>query len=382
MLNQICGQKELRLKVRESHLCTGCGACVNLCPYQISYRDQIIEWHLCDIEKGRCYAYCPRTRVNLDALKTGLFEERYLTPEVGAIRGFYVTRAADASIRDRAQHGGTVTALMSLALQEGIIDTGIVADDGQRLLSQGVSLNKADELKKKGKSRFAVSPNIAEFNRQAQAGGKKIGIVVTPCQSLALAKMRTKPVPTHAERIDQLKLVIGLFCGWALSWEKLSFLLDRKGINLKDIEGMDIPPSKYQLLQVYTKKGSVDIPLDEVDPACVREACRYCPDMTAEFTDVSVGSARLPEGWEVAKGWNQVIVRTELGEKLIDLARSKRILEFHDVPEGNLELLKKASMNKKRAAVENLSLKSGSPENLIYLDFRDPVFGTILGRLA
>jgi len=378
----IKGQKELRMEVRESHLCTGCGACVNLCPYQIFYRDQVIEWHPCDIKNGRCYAYCPRTPVNLDVLKAGLFEDSSLTPEVGAMKGFYVTRAANASIRAGAQHGGTVTALMSLALQEGIIDTAIVADEGQSLLSQGASLNNAADLKNKGKSRFAVSPNIAEFNRQTQAGDKKIGIVVTPCQSLALAKMRTKPVPTHAERIDQLKLVIGLFCGWALSWEKLSFLLGRKGINLKDIEGMDIPPSKYQLLQVYTKNGTVDIPLGEVDPACVRDACRYCPDMTAEFTDISVGSARLPEGWEIAKGWNQVIVRTGLGVKLIDLARSKGILEFHDVPEGNLERLKNASMGKKRTAVENLSLKSGSPENLIYLDSRDPVFGDILGLLA
>jgi coenzyme F420 hydrogenase subunit beta len=66
----------------------------------------------------------------------------------------------------------------------------------------------------------------------------------------------------------------------------------------------------------------------------------------------------------------------------MNLARSKGILEFHDVPEGNLERLKNASMGKKRTAVENLSLKSGSPENLIYLDSRDPVFGDILGLLA
>src|SRR5664280_2923396 len=174
----IKGQKELRMEVRESHLCTGCGACVNLCPYQIFYRDQVIEWHPCDIKNGRCYAYCPRTPVNLDVLKAGLFEDSSLTPEVGAMKGFYVTRAANASIRAGAQHGGTVTALMSLALQEGIIDTAIVADEGQSLLSQGASLNNAADLKNKGKSRFAVSPNIAEFNRQTQAGDKKIGIVV------------------------------------------------------------------------------------------------------------------------------------------------------------------------------------------------------------
>jgi coenzyme F420 hydrogenase subunit beta len=87
---------------------------------------------------------------------------------------------------------------------------------------------------------------------------------------------------------------------------------------------------------------------------CVRPSCRSCSDMTAEFSDISVGSARLPEGWEEAKSWNQVIVRTETGQKLIDLARQKGVLEFREVPEGNLERLKKASLSKKKAGEKKL----------------------------
>ena len=112
---------------------------------------------------------------------------------------------------------------------------------------------------------------------------------------------------------------------------------------------------------------------DDVNP-CIREACLYCFDMTAEFSDISVGSARLPEGWEVARSWNQVIVRTQIGHELMELARAKGLLEFRDVPEGNLEKLKKASMNKKRMAVKNLTEKSGSSDNLLYLNSNDPVF--------
>jgi coenzyme F420 hydrogenase subunit beta len=72
--------------------------------------------------------------------------------------------------------------------------------------------------------------------------------------------------------------------------------------------------------------------------------------MTAEFSDLSVGSARLPEGWETARFWNQVIVRTKRGSDLLDLARRKGVLEFREVPAGNLEKLKAASLNKKRTA--------------------------------
>ena len=112
---------------------------------------------------------------------------------------------------------------------------------------------------------------------------------------------------------------------------------------------------------------------DDINP-CIKEACLYCSDMTAEFSDISVGSARLPEDWEVARSWNQVIVRTQVGHELMELARSRGALEFRDVPEENLDKLKKASMNKKRMAVKNLAEKSGSSSNLLYLDSRDPVF--------
>jgi coenzyme F420 hydrogenase subunit beta len=232
-----------------------------------------------------------------------------------------------------------------------------------------------DGIRKRSRSKFVVSPNVAEFNRLAKEGGKKIGVVATPCQALALAKMRMKPLKNYAERIDQLKLVIGIFCGWALSWRNLVELL-RKKIDLSEIEGMDIPPSKYHLLQLYTKKGTIDISLDEVT-ASVRGACWYCPDLTAEFSDLSVGSARLPEGWEQAKGWNQVIVRTPMGQKLLDLAKKKGVLEFRNVPEENLPKLKTASLGKKRTAVKNLKLRSRDPKNLFYLDPEDPVLKTM-----
>ena len=156
--------------------------------------------------------------------------------------------------------------------------------------------------------------------------------------------------------IEKLHLVVGLFCGWALSWQKLTAIL-RKKTNLDRVTGMDIPPSRYHTLEVYTADGgTLSVSLDEVDP-CVRESCRTCTDMTAEFSDLSVGSARLPEGWETARLWNQVIVRTQLGMDLLDLARRKEVLEFRETPQGNFEKLKAASMGKKKAAKIRLAGK-------------------------
>jgi coenzyme F420 hydrogenase subunit beta len=370
------GQKELNEKVKDTRLCTGCGACVNLCPYQRYYEDKVIAIFPCDIDAGRCYAFCPRTPVDLEGLRGQLFDRGDLTSEVGAVKGFYITRAGNKKVRENAQHGGTVSTLMALALKEGIIDTAVMADTGKSLLPAPISESDAKRVARHGKSSFVVSPGVAEFNRIAKGEYSKIGVVATPCQALAYARMRMKPIPEKDNNIDKLKLVVGLFCGWALSWDPMLKLLEIK-VGLPAITGMDIPPSKYQMMYVYTGEGTIEIPLEEVERS-VRGACHYCFDMTAEFSDISVGSARLSEGWEEAKGWNQVIVRKKLGGELIELARKKRLLEFREVPEGNLERLRAASMNKKRMAVKNLRIRTHSEEDLIYLDKDDPVFKKII----
>ena len=372
------GQQGLRDSVMDAGLCTGCGACVNLCPYQKAFKDHTIVLFPCDLEEGRCYAYCPRTPVDMEALRQQFFDAGDITPEIGPIKGFYVARASDAALRDKAQHGGCVSALVSLALEEGIIDHALLAKGEANLLPHSVDAATPAEVCVLAGSKLVVSPTVAEFNLVAKGEAQRIGVVATPCQALALTKMRTKPIPTEDNLIDKLSLIIGVFCGWAFDWRDLKALIETR-VALEDFAGMDIPPSKYHCLEVFTKAGdTIAIDLDEVEP-CVRNACHYCSDMTAEFSDISVGSARLDEGWEEARGWNQIIVRTKLGLELIEKAKEKGVLEFHEVPEGNLERLKKASMSKKRTAVANLQKLSGTAGDLVYLDPEDPVFSTLLG---
>jgi coenzyme F420 hydrogenase subunit beta len=352
------GQKELEETVLKAGLCTGCGACVNLCPYQATYRDRTVTLHACDLKRGRCYDFCPRTPIDRQALQRRLYKEIHLTPEMGAVRGFFITRAVDEAVRNRSQHGGTVTTLITLALREGMINAAVLAGEGEGFLPQGITVSDPEAVGRFGKSRFVVSPTVAEFNRVIRTDHQRIGVVATPCQALALAKMRAQTLMIAEGGIEKLRLVIGLVCGWALSLCELTAVLKSK-MDLAAVTGMDIPPSRYHTLEVYTQDETIRIPLDEINP-CVRESCRSCGDMTAEFSDLSVGSARLPEGWETARGWNQVIVRTELGRDLLELARRRGVLEFRDPPVGNLEKLKAASLNKKRAAERRSSIETGA----------------------
>jgi coenzyme F420 hydrogenase subunit beta len=343
----------LREHVIDTDLCTHCGACVNLCPYYISHKDRIVVRDECSKSDGGCLDICPRLPTDTAALARVLFDERDITPEAGAIRAFFITRAADRDLRKKAQHGGTVTALVDLALKEGLIDAAVLSGGEDLFLPAGVEVSRGDQPGAWSKSRFVVSPNVAAFNELVKGDVRSVGVVATPCQALALAKMRISRNPRIRLNSERLRLVIGLFCGWAFSSAGLKALLAGKISNMDSIVGMDIPPSKYRSLDVFTTEGKVSVSLDEIQQ-CIRPSCHSCSDMTAEFSDISVGSARLPEGWEEARSWNQVIVRSEAGEKLIALAQSKGALELRKVPEGNLDRLKKASLKKKRAGAEKL----------------------------
>ena len=378
-IKMFISQKILKKEVLEAGLCTGCGACVGLCPYQVIYHDRTVQLHACDLENGKCYDYCPRTSTDLNKLRNLLFDSDDLTPEIGAVKGYYFSRATDSQLREDAQHGGTVTALMELALLEGLIDSAIISAHDQEFGQNGVIVKDKEALRKNSGSKFTVSPTIAVFNRLvAEKNASDIGVVATSCQALALAKMKLKAVKEDRAKIDQLKLVIGLYCGWSLAAEKFNELMVQNNIELESIIGMDIPAGKNSL-EIYAGNGAKSLPLADAK-ACIRSACNYCLDSTAEFADISVGAARFGDNWEEMRHWNQVIVRTQKGRELIDLAIKRGVLEVKDAPAESLLQLKNAAVEKKITALKNIIRKSGSAKNLLYLDRHDPVLQKFLAK--
>jgi len=75
--------------------------------------------------------------------------------------------------------------------------------------------------------------------------------------------------------------------------------------------------------------------------------------MTAELSDISVGTV---EGKE---GWNTVVIRTVVGEDLLKRAKNKGVIETRPLPKDNLDHLKEASLLKKRRALDTLDERGG-----------------------
>ena len=127
-------------------LCTGCGACQGMCPYWDSVEGRTICYFDCERPDGRCQRFCPRMPTDLDALRQQFFPADTIIPEIGPFRGLYLTRAADPTIRANAQHGGTMTALVELAIQEGFIDAAVMTMKLQ-LISLCISMASSGSIR-------------------------------------------------------------------------------------------------------------------------------------------------------------------------------------------------------------------------------------------
>jgi len=174
----------------------------------------------------------------------------------------------------------------------------------------------------------------------------------------------------NRNNVDKLKLVIGLFCTWALRYEDFARFLAEKA-PLGAIVKVDIPPPPANVFQVFTDSQRLDIPLDQIRPF-IRSGCDVCLDMTAEFSDISVGAA------EGVAGWNTLIVRTDTGRELVEAAQAKGVIETQALPDENLAHLKEASLNKKKRGLKKVIDTTGSEENLLYLKLTGETVASLL----
>jgi coenzyme F420 hydrogenase subunit beta len=353
------GCKELVSEVIETGLCTLCGACTGNCPYLAYYRGRITLLDNCSrTDEAQCYDYCPRTFTDMNALSQKIFGTPYDENGIGTVKQVLIARATDTTVKNRAQYGGTVTALLSLALTEGLIDSAVLTKTSDDKAPSPFLAQSVGEALECAGSSYMACPVLGRYNQIPKSGNTKLGIVAVPCQVLSVAKMKLKP-PQNRVSIDNVRLVIGLFCTWALAPAKFYEFLS-ENLDLAKVKKFDIPPPPANRFDVFTASGKTSFPLEQIRKFTM-PTCAYCLDMTSEFADISVGSV---EGLE---GWNTVIVRTEAGADLMERAKKKGKLEIDRLPVSNLEHLEEAAQLKKKRALNELTNKSGDQNNLIYL---------------
>ncbi|RJX34249.1 MAG: hypothetical protein C4525_07700 [Desulfarculus sp.] len=327
-------------------LCVACGACLGLCPHLIFLDGRVAAPDACGLSEGRCIDLCPLDPAPEPAARRQRLHQAlgssYLPP-IGPVQQAWQGRAPAADLQGKAQYGGVVSELLSLALEEGLVGEAVVTVAGQRGAPQGARARNRQEVLAAAGSIYAGGGALGELNRAlAEPTDHPLAVVGLPCQVLAAANMKAHPrYPAAAQRLG---LVVGLFCTMNLPARALRGLLKEEGVQGPVLKS-DFPPPPAGVFQVWTQAGLRELPIAKLRDIRF-PGCAFCPDLTAELADLSVGAC------EGRPGLNTILVRTPAGAALIERARERGRLELEPAAAESMAHLKQAAENKRARAAQ------------------------------
>jgi coenzyme F420 hydrogenase subunit beta len=338
------GPRELLEDVHRKNRCVACGACVDLCPYFRSYKGKVAMLFPCNRTSGRCYAYCPKTEVDLDLLARQFRRRDYDGDPLGHPLKVMTAWAGSQGPKGLFQAGGTVSSLVAFGLAEGLLDA-VVLTDREGMIPVPRLVTRSEEVAACASSKYTAAPTLSVLHRAVREGYTRIGVVGTPCQATAVAKMGLHALQ---ENLPQpVGLFIGLFCTWAVDTRGLAEFLSKR-FNPGSVRKMDIPPPPAEKMVIETGDGNIEIPLSEIR-SLVPQGCRLCPDMTAEWADISVGVL------EEDPGRNTLVIRTERGMEVVEKAIEGGWLSSAPISDAARSHLAFASANKRKRALQRAS---------------------------
>jgi len=335
-------EESLLKNVISRELCAGCGACILVCPFAcLEYTQEkpnlVKKCEVC----GICPKVCPRYDFSQHALEKLVFErERKPEEDFGVYRRLVVAQASDNNILRNCQDGGVVSALLTFALKNGIIDAAVVsATSNEKPLFPIPKLaSTTQEALECAGTRYTYSPNLLALQEAVQKKKKSLAFVGTPCQIQAVRKVEAVPLKKYS---NMLRFTIGLMCTESFTYEGLiqKHIQDTLGLNLKEVKKINI---KGKVLVAMTSGEVKAISLAEAKQY-TRKGCVPCGDFSAELADISTGGLGLSE-------WTFAVVRTKKGEEIFQDAEKAGFLRTKPVEEEKAacELLIKLSKRKKK----------------------------------
>jgi len=279
---------------------------------------------LCEI----CYYQCPNVEFSSNDVET-FMHGRIRGPDepIGIYRQAFVGRSSNSTIRDRAQDGGVVTALLAYALENKIIDAAVVAGRDEKWLARPKVAMKYDDLVQNAGTKYTPSPTLLGVRSAIDEYGKsKVGLVGTPCQIRAVRRIQTSPMGNR--RLAQsMVLSIGLFCMESYKYDALieNYLVS-KGVDPTKLTKVGI--KKGQFIATSGESEVLRVPLKEINQY-VRGSCHRCDDFTAEYADISVGGVGCPEGHST------IIARTQSGLDLLLGASRAGLVELRELKQDD-----------------------------------------------
>ena len=348
--------KELYEEVINTGLCTGCAGCVVTCPHDvIGYEHEegkYIPFHLEEElgldncihgEKGctTCTRACPRFRTWESAANNHLFGRDREDNEMSGIwRQLLLTRAADTEEHEKGQDGGFVSAMLIWLLKNDYIDGALVSgvEENDKWKDKPAVVTNREEVLATAGSRYTYCANPLALPEAKEKGLSRLALVGMGCQTSSPPVMWDR----KAGKVSKPFLfTIGLLCSKTFDDAIFPELFEAKyGLKKEDMVKMNIKGA----FQIWMKDGSFhEIDLKECH-GWTRTGCKTCPDFAAEHSDIATGGIGKDNDWTLT------IVRTELGEEVINRMIADKVIIARPAQEDEvaMKLLRTLSIVSRR----------------------------------
>lgn len=337
-------------KVIEKELCTGCSACLNICPKNAivmvedddGFMHPVIDNKKC-IDCGLCKRTCPvlNTKKNI------------------AINKCYVGYNKDEIIKNNSSSGGVFSLVADWILSNDGIVIGAAFDNNNKLVH--IAIETPEELEQLRGSKYLQSElkNIfIEVKKKVE--NRKVLFVGTPCQIAGL-KFFLKKEYANLYCID-------LFCHGVPSpklFTKYIKELENKfndkllRYNFRDkMTGWDT----YSNTAIFEKNKMSELRFNNnymklfLSDIALRESCYKCNfKLGNKYADITLGDFwgiknYYPELYD-NRGVSAIIINTEKGEKLFSNINKKmeyKTCQLEEIIAGNKSLISSSKISKNR----------------------------------
>jgi coenzyme F420 hydrogenase subunit beta len=335
--------------IRDSGLCTQCGTCVALCPFNaikmIKSNSKGIYLPLIDRGAckncGFCVKCCPGHFIDLKEMGK-FFDSQHSDIYLGKYLSCWVAHANDYKIRYNSASGGIATQLLVFMLEKRLIDGALVIkmNEDCPLEPLPIIAKTKQEIIYASKSKYCpVSANVAL--KQVLKEDGRFAVVGLPCHIHGIRKAEL----LNTELRKKIVLHVSLMCSHSVNFSGTEFILKKLHIPKEQVSSLSYRGKGWPgaMTIKLENKCSFSIPLvgswNSYWPIFssfffTPIRCTLCPDQTGELADISLGDAWLPEFKSDKIGKSIIITRAKTAESLLsEMASSKLITLMKVSPE-------------------------------------------------